>query len=267
MASILVLQISATNIAVADRVESLSAGADTFLVEPVQPEELEAVTRALLRLHHSERALREAVAEREMLLKEVNHRVKNSLQLVLSMLSLQSHEFADPQARGLFSQAIARVSAIASVHERLYQEDDPMTVNIQSYLHNLCAELERAGSSDARSCLLKAEIDPVSLPTEHGVSLGLMVNELVMNALKYGRPADGQATIAVRLKCIEADQLCLTVEDNGKGGATGQEQSGLGTRLIGMLVRQLKGELQTEHSSNGHRTTVLFPQLTCSAPS
>ena len=88
-ASTMVLQMSATNIAVTDRVNSLAAGADSFLVEPVELEELEAVSRALLRLHRSEMALRRALAERELLLKEVNHRVKNSLQLVLSMLSLQ----------------------------------------------------------------------------------------------------------------------------------------------------------------------------------
>ena len=121
-ASTMVLQMSATNIAVADRVNSLAAGADSFLVEPVEPEELEAVSRALLRLHRSEAALRRALAERELLLKEVNHRVKNSLQLVLSMLSLQGHRFKEPETRELFTKAISRVTAIAAIHERLYQD-------------------------------------------------------------------------------------------------------------------------------------------------
>ena len=108
-ASTMVLQMSATNIAVIDRVNSLAAGADSFLVEPVEPEELEAVSRALLRLHRSEAALRRALSERELLLKEVNHRVKNSLQLVLSMLSLQGHRFKEPETRELFTKAISRV--------------------------------------------------------------------------------------------------------------------------------------------------------------
>ena len=120
--STMVLQMSATNIAVIDRVNSLAAGADSFLVEPVEPEELEAVSRALLRLHRSEAALRRALAERELLLKEVNHRVKNSLQLVLSMLSLQGHRFKEPETRELFTKAISRVTAIAAIHERLYQD-------------------------------------------------------------------------------------------------------------------------------------------------
>ncbi len=120
--STMVLQMSATNIAVIDRVNSLAAGADSFLVEPVEPEELEAVSRALLRLHRSEAALRRSLAERELLLKEVNHRVKNSLQLVLSMLSLQGHRFKEPETRELFTKAISRVTAIAAIHERLYQD-------------------------------------------------------------------------------------------------------------------------------------------------
>ena len=147
-ASTMVLQMSATNIAVTDRVNSLAAGADSFLVEPVEPEELEAVSRALLRLHRSEAALRRALAERELLLKEVNHRVKNSLQLVLSMLSLQGHGFKEPETRELFTKAISRVTAIAAIHERLYQDADPLTVEMHTYLTGLCAELVRASGME-----------------------------------------------------------------------------------------------------------------------
>ena len=162
----MVLQVSATNIAVIDRVQSLSAGADSFLVEPVEPEELEAVARALLRLHRSEAELRRAVAERELLLREVNHRVKNSLQLVLSMLSLQGAEFREAGAKELFSKAIARVTAIASIHERLYQDNDPLTIDMQSYLNGLCAELERAAIGNERPAELKTNIESLRLPTE-----------------------------------------------------------------------------------------------------
>src|SRR4029453_8500914 len=137
--TIMVLQMSATNIAVGDRVRSLSAGADSFLIDPVEPEELEAVARALLRLHRSESLLRSMLTERELLLREVNHRVKNSLQLVLSMLSLQGNEFREGGARELFTKAIPRVTAIASIHERLYQDQDPLTIEMQTYLNGLCA--------------------------------------------------------------------------------------------------------------------------------
>ena len=263
-AGIMVLQISATNIAVLDRVNSLSAGADSFLVEPMEPEELEAVARALLRLHRVEAELRRSLAERELLLREVNHRVKNSLQLVLSMLSLQGGEFREAGAKELFAKAIARVTAIASIHERLYQDTDPLTIDMQTYLTGLCAELARAGIGDERHADLRTDIEPLRLPTENGVSLALIVNELVMNALKHGRPSDRSAIIKVSLRRLDSGQARLTIADNGPGlGAdastsSAKPASGLGTRLIGMLARQLNGQLQVEHA-DGYVAHITFP--------
>jgi two-component sensor histidine kinase len=260
-AGIMVLQVSATNIGVTDRVLSLSAGADSFLVEPFEAEELEAVARALVRLHRTENALRRALVERELLLKEVNHRVKNSLQLVLSMLSLQGQEFRQAGARELFAKAIARVTAIASIHERLYQDNDPLTVEMQSYLTGLCNELGRAGIGEGRDALLQSDIESLRLPAEHGVAVALIVNELVMNALKHGRPTDGAAAINVRLSRHGEHDVRLSVTDNGAGRdpATAAEHSGLGTRLISMLVHQLNGQLKVEDSTTGYAAHVTFP--------
>lgn len=256
----MVLQVSATNIAVIDRVQSLSAGADSFLVEPVEPEELEAVARALLRLHRSESELRRTLAERELLLREVNHRVKNSLQLVLSMLSLQGAEFREAGAKELFAKAIARVTAIASIHERLYQDTDPLTIDMQSYLNGLCAELERAAISNERYAELKTHIESLRLPTENGVSVALIVNELVMNALKHGRPANRPAIVSVDLRRLPSGEAQLTIADNGSGlGTNDQPPLGLGTRLISMLVRQLNGQLNIEDSTDGYAAHVTFP--------
>jgi two-component sensor histidine kinase len=255
-ASILVLQVSATNIAVADRVESLRAGADTFLIEPVEAEELEAVTRALLRLHKTESALRRTLAERELLLKEVNHRVKNSLQLVMSMLSLQSHEFTDPAARSLFAEAISRVSAIASIHERLYQADDPLTVDVKGYLSALLKEISRAGGQEAYT--VSVDVEEMRLPTEHGVSLALIVNELVMNAMKHGRPVDRAPAIAVTLARASAEEVRLTVSDNGESKSASAEQQGFGTRLVDMLSKQLRGHLQTMSTDRGYTVSLTF---------
>ena len=263
-AGIMVLQVSATNIAVLDRVSSLSAGADSFLVEPMEPEELEAVARALLRLHRTEAELRRSLAERELLLREVNHRVKNSLQLVLSMLSLQGSEFREAGAKELFAKAIARVTAIASIHERLYQDTDPLSIDMQTYLSGLCAELARAGIGDERHADLRTDLEPLRLPTENGVSLALIVNELVMNALKHGRPTDRSAIIRVSLRQLETGQARLTIADNGPGtspdqaGITAKPTSGLGSRLTNMLVRQLNGQMRIEHT-DGYAAHITFP--------
>lgn len=262
-ANIMVLQVSATSIQLADRVRALSAGADSFLIEPVEPEELEAVARALLRLHRTESQLRRTLIERELLLREVNHRVKNSLQLVLSMLSLQANEFRETGAKELFAKAISRVTAIASIHERLYQDNDPLTLDMQGYLSGLCAELERAGIGAERQAQLKPDVESLRLPTENGVSLALIVNELVMNSLKHGRPTGRGAVINVRLRRVDAEQARLTVADNGHGlGSAGKPPSGLGTRLISMLVRQLNGQLNIEDSADGFATHITFPLRT-----
>lgn len=260
-ASTMVLQMSATNIAVVDRVNSLAAGADSFLVEPVEPEELEAVSRALLRLHRSEAALRRALAERDLLLKEVNHRVKNSLQLVLSMLSLQGHRFKEPETRELFAKAISRVTAIAAIHERLYQDADPLTVEMHTYLTGLCAELVRAsGMEENAQAALQIEVEQMRLPTEHGVAVALVVNELVMNALKHAQPVSGPAVISVRLVRHGAGQVRLTVSDNGQTAeqSTG-EVAGLGTQLIRMLARQLNGAVGIERAAGNYAVHVTFP--------
>jgi two-component sensor histidine kinase len=259
-ASTMVLQMSATNIAVVDRVNSLAAGADSFLVEPVEPEELEAVSRALLRLHRSEAALRRALAERDLLLKEVNHRVKNSLQLVLSMLSLQGQRFKEPETRELFAKAIARVTAIAAIHERLYQDADPLTVEMHTYLTALCAELVRAsGMEETARASLQIEVEEMRLPTEHGVAVALVVNELVMNALKHARPSSGPAIINVKLVRHGAAQVRLTVSDNGEAWQQSTEVGGLGTQLIRMLARQLNGSVGIEREAGNYAVNVTFP--------
>lgn len=260
-ASTMVLQMSATNIAVIDRVNALAAGADSFLVEPVEPEELEAVSKALLRLHRSEAALRRALSERELLLKEVNHRVKNSLQLVLSMLSLQGHRFREPETRELFAKAISRVTAIAAIHERLYQDADPLTVEMHTYLTGLCAELVRAsGMEENAQATLQIEVEQMRLPTEHGVAVALVVNELVMNALKHAQPASGSTTINVRLLRHGAGQVRLSVADNGAAPEqSSSEVAGLGTQLIRMLARQLNGTVSIERAAGEYAVHVTFP--------
>ncbi|HEY5757528.1 MAG TPA: sensor histidine kinase, partial [Steroidobacter sp.] len=126
------------------------------------------------------------------------------------------------------------------------------------------AELARAGIGDERHADLRPDIEPMRLPTENGVSLALIVNELVMNALKHGRPSDRSPIIKVSLRRLEPGQARLTIADNGPGlgadasAGAAKPASGLGTRLISMLVRQLNGQLQVEHA-DGYAAHITFP--------
>lgn len=264
--STLVLQMSATSTDVNDRVNALVSGADTFLIEPVEQEELEAVVRALLRLHRTESTLRATLAERNLLLREINHRIKNSLQLVTSILNLQSQEFTDPQARQRFQHAVSRVMAIASVHERLYQDADPLTVAMDEYISGLCVGLTNASILDPGRTTITVDVEPVRLPTEVAVPVALIVNELVTNSLKYAQAPDGHNVIRVSLTTLPTGELRLTTTDNGRGvAASAEEQSGLGRRLVNTFVRQLSGRIETRSSSAGYEVVIVFPEQAVSA--
>jgi two-component sensor histidine kinase len=259
--STMVLQMSATSIEMQNRVEALVAGADSFLVEPVEQEELEAVVRALLRLHRSESALRETLEERNLLLREINHRIKNSLQLVTSILNLQSQEFTDPLARQRFQHAVSRVMAIASVHERLYQDEDPLTVAMDEYISGLCVGLTNASIVDPGRTTISVEVEPIRLPTEIAVPVALIVNELVTNSLKYAQAPKEHNAIRVSLNRLPSNELRLCAADNGSGvPANAPEQSGLGRRLVNTFVRQLSGRIDTRSSANGYEVIVTFPE-------
>ncbi|EAU39680.1 sensor histidine kinase [Fulvimarina pelagi HTCC2506] len=118
--------------------------------------------------------------QKDLLLAEVNHRVKNSLQLVVSTLNLQSRRVGDPDMKAAFGQAISRVKAITSVHERLYKTEDPLVVDMQEYLVGLCADL--AENSDLKE-YVQTNIEPLRLKTEKAIPVALIVNELITNAL------------------------------------------------------------------------------------
>ncbi|MGH8239392.1 MAG: sensor histidine kinase [Steroidobacteraceae bacterium] len=148
-------------------------------------------------------------------------------------------------------------------HERLYQDADPLTVEMHTYLTGLCAELVRAsGMEESAQASLQIEVEEMRLPTEHGVAVALVVNELVMNALKHAQPTSGPPIISVRLvrHGIGAGKVRLSVADNG----TTPEQSpsevaGLGTQLIRMLARRLNGTVDIERAAGTYAVHVTFP--------
>jgi two-component sensor histidine kinase len=194
--------------------------------------------------------------QKDVLLAEVNHRVKNSLQLVVSALSLQARRLNDPASKLAFDQAISRVRAITSVHERLYRSDNPLVVDMADYLKGLCADL--AANSELRD-LLRVEVEPLELRTERAIPIALIVNELVTNALKYAYPEGTTGPIVLSLRAIDDGLIELGVADEGIGfsGETGSQ--GLGTRLVRTMAAQLEGHVETQPSHRGYRVAVLFP--------
>jgi two-component sensor histidine kinase len=171
-------------------------------------------------LEKAKRALEDLVQQKDMLLKEVSHRVKNSLQIVSSILQLQVPHTQNTEAADALRSAAARVLAIAAVHERLYTGEDARVVRLDTFLSDLCGEIGRAcGCPDG----IKTDVERVNVSTDMAIPLALIVNELVTNVIKHVGPP-----CAVRLRSGVGNALKLTISDTGNGPALIQPPTGFG---------------------------------------
>jgi PAS domain S-box-containing protein len=193
----------------------------------------------------AEAALKAALAEKEVLLQEVHHRVKNNLQVVSSLLQLQRRQLQDPAVQAVFSETEQRVRAMALVHQRLYQQSTLSALNFADYLRTLANQLVRSFGAEHR-VQVALELQPVQLPVNAAVPLGLIVTELITNALKYAWGASSEGVLRIRL-CASHETgtppgLVLEVHDNGAGLPPDMDPAhakGLGMRLVTLLSRQL----------------------------
>jgi two-component sensor histidine kinase/CheY-like chemotaxis protein len=253
----MVIQVSASFVESTDRVRGLELGADAYLAEPLSPEELIANVHALLRLKDAEAQKELALQQKELLFRELNHRVKNNLQLISSLLSIQSRRITDPAAREEFRTAQQRVRAIASLHARLYQSADGIdSVEMHHYLRELVDQLRALLLAERRDVDLKFDCDEFTVNVDRATSIGLIVNELVSNAAKHAF-ATGGGTIAVALR-VESGTCILRVTDDGNGKSAGDQDPGVGLKLVGLFAAQLDGTV-AEESDRGLRVTVRFP--------
>ena len=208
-------------------------------------------------LHARQEELRQAVAQKEMLLREVNHRVKNSLQVVASLFSLHGMAIKDPEARRQFAAASKQVATVARVHQRLYEGADVDRVDFGPYLRELCDDLA-ASLGRAADRELICEADDLVLPTDKVVPLALIVNELITNAFKH-TVEDRPPKVFVRFRRERDGALRLTVRDNGPGLKDGTGEAagrGLGLRMVSALAHQLRGTLDVDTSPEGTTFTV-----------
>ena len=189
--------------------------------------------------------------EKEVLLKEIHHRVKNNLQIVSSMLNLQQDSLKDEEARAALKNSIGRVKSMALIHERLYMSSDLSSINIQDYVGSLVAHINQSQLDRVPELEIQQEIQNIELDVDISLSLGLIINELITNSLKYGFP-QGQTLknpmIIVSLKEINSS-LQLRVSDNGRGISTNinfRNTESLGLQLVNTLAEELEGKLELE---------------------
>ena len=212
----------------------------------------------------AEEALRHSLEEKESLLKEVHHRVKNNLQIVVSLLHLQSTRTQNPLAAETLRETQNRVRAMALLHETLYRSADLARIDFQTYLDTLCKFLFRAYGPEMGRLGFHLQVADVELGMEQAVPCGLMVSELVSNALKHAFPEGRMGAITVQLGPEPEGMLRLEVSDTGVGLPPDFESrrgKSLGIQLVFNLARQLRGTVEVQPApSPGARVAIRFPR-------
>lgn len=199
----------------------------------------------------AEEQIKTSLREKEVLLREVHHRVKNNLQIIHSLLDLQSNYIQDKRALEVFRESQQRVRAMALVHERLYQSKDLSQVDLAEYIQNLSNDLLLSYGTDASSITLTTNISDITLDIDTAIPCSLIISELVSNALKHAFSDGRKGEIGIDFHPVDDDRLTLTVRDNGVSLPKDwnlENVESFGLRLVGMLVRQLQGEMEIDRS-------------------
>jgi len=205
--------------------------------------------------------IKTSLHEKEVLLKEIHHRVKNNMQVITSLLSLQSKTIGDRKALAVFKDSQNRVKSMALIHETLYQSKDLSRINFAEYLQKLVAHVSRSYRIRPNAVKINLHVNDVALPIDIAVPCGLIINELASNALKYAFPADTKGEVNITFGRAD-DQYTLCVSDTGVGlppDFEPEQGKSLGMKLVRMLTSQLSGEMECR---NGVGTTfkITFPE-------
>jgi two-component sensor histidine kinase len=214
----------------------------------------------LERLQEVEERLRRSLLDKEALLKEVHHRVKNNLQVICSMLRLQANYVEPGPARGMFKSCEERVQAMGLVHERLYRSKNSSAIDIGGYVADLAEQRARAYDTGKGRPEIASDLAAVFLPIDRAVPFGLLVSELLTNALKHGKSPDGIQRISLGLSAAGARTLFL-ISDAGAGVPNEVDTMSpktLGLRLVHALCQQLHGQLSYTATDGAH-FSVEFP--------
>lgn len=211
----------------------------------------------------AEAEVRAARDRAEVLLREVNHRVGNSLQLVASFILLQSRAVNDETARAALHETKNRIDAVAQVHRRLYTSDDVTHVALDDYFLGLVEELKGSLLDSPEAPTLALRTEPIRVTTDHAVSLGVMVAELITNAVKYAYPTGRGGEIRVRLEGAGAERARLTVEDDGPGLSPGKSpgSTGLGGLILRAMAETIGAKIAYTPAPRGVRAQVEFACL------
>jgi two-component sensor histidine kinase len=198
--------------------------------------------------------------QNELLLREIHHRVKNNLQILSSLLNLQADYIKDESALSAITEGRNRVQSMAFIHQQLYSIDNVTAVNMQTYLADLCSHLSDSFSTEQKAIQISFDISVNLFDVETAIPLGLIVNELVTNSIKYAFKESEEGHIEVKLWKNDQEQLCLLVSDDGQGMNASEierNEHSFGSDLIKILSQKLKGKIEIR-SDQGYATLITF---------
>lgn len=224
--------------------------------------------KVLVKTHYnfykSKREVEQKVKEKETLLKEVHHRVKNNLQTVSSLLSLQARSMVDPEMKSMVKSSQNRVNSMAMLHEMLYMREDLSKIEYKSYVEELSEYLVKSIKGTDNRIKVAIDIIDINLGIDTAIPLGLLINEAITNSLKYGIKDNGEGEINITLKKEAENDYVLNIGDNGEGyseNITPQTTKSLGLKLIYNLTRQLKGSILKDATKKGTNYIIKFKEI------
>ena len=234
--------------------QAFAAGASDYVTKPIHWTLLRHRVRGLrdsIKRQQADAQVKKSLKEKEALLKEVHHRVKNNLQIISSLLNLQSNAIEDENVLGFFRESQNRVRLMAMIHEKLYQSTDFGTIELADYIRDLSSHLLRSYGINQSHVRLDIAIDNIALEIDTAVSCGLIINELITNSLKYAFPSSilnqtVQGEIAITARLTDAEHFSICYRDSGVGLPEDfdiENARTLGLQLISSLTEQLGGLL------------------------
>ena len=200
----------------------------------------------------AEEKINASLKEKELLLREIHHRVKNNIQVISSLLKLQYDYIKDKEAQEMLIESQNRIEAMALIHEKLYQTENLSRIDFKRYIETLTDTLFDFYGVCAERILLKIDVDKVLFGIDAAIPCGLIVNELVSNSLKHAFPEGRCGEIKIALLPLDENVFELTVSDNGMGlprGLDFRNTESLGLQLVNILTEQLHGEIEIDRAS------------------
>jgi PAS domain S-box-containing protein len=224
-----------------------------------KPRYLAGYTIDITERRKDEERIKKALVEKETLLREIHHRVKNNMQVITSLLNLQAQKIEDKNLRKPFKESEQRIRAMALVHERLYQKGYLSSINFSDYIHNIIRELKAAYRIDGRKVAIKINVEDIVLEIDSAIPCGLIINELITNCFKYAFPEDMSGEVNINFT-KEGKTYKLTIRDNGIGLPAGfdyRQTTTLGMQIASVLTKQLLGSFRMR-SDGGTEAVISF---------